>query len=111
MQYFTSNPQNSKTISAIKRQVYLTGKSSYVATVMASTTTGNLRPLSEEQATANQMQWGLGFSLIVETGVDIQEGDKLTIAGVEYTVRGVVNHDRGGFTAYKRALLLKGQGA
>jgi hypothetical protein len=106
MQFFTG--QNS--ITGIKRQVYLLGKSSYVLAA-TSTATGYLRPLNEEQAAANGVQYGLGFSLIVECSVDIQEGDKFTIGSDNYTVRGVVNHNRGGLTAYKRCLLLKGQGA
>lgn len=102
MQYFTQN----NTISAIKRQTY-TGDKSVYSTVGSGT--GYLRPLSEEQASANGIQYGLGFSLIVETDVDIQEADKVTVDSVEYTVRGVVNHDRGEITAYKRCLLLKGE--
>ena len=99
-----------KTVASIKRQTY-TGtppKSSYSS---VGTTTCYLRPLGEEQAANNGMQYGLGFSAIFETNVDVQEGDKITISEVEYTVRGVVNHDRGFNTQYKRALLLKGEKA
>lgn len=104
MIYFTKN----NTINAIKRQTYTGGKSSYATT---SSTTGYLRPLSEEQAAANQMQWGQAFSLIVETRVDIQETDRVIVDLVEYTVKGVVNHNRGGITAYKKALLALPQAA
>ncbi len=104
MLYFTNN----NTISAIKRQVYLSGKSSYVSVAAAN---GYLRPLSEEQAAANGFQYGNGFSLIVEVVTDIREGDKVTVDGTEYTVRGVVNHNRGGITAYKRCLMLRPQTA
>lgn len=101
MLFFTSQ----KTISAIKRQVYTANKSTYTST--GATATGYLRPLNEEQSSANGVQYGLGFSLILETDVDILQGDRLTIDSVDYTVRGVVNHDRGGIVAYKRAILLK----
>lgn len=95
---------NQKTISAIKRQTYVGNKSSYSS---VGTATGYLRPLTEEQASANGVQFGLGFSLIVETDVDIQEADKVVIDSIEFTVRGVANHDRGGYPKYKRCLLLK----
>lgn len=68
-----------------------------------------LRPLNEEQSASNGVQFGTGFNIIVECEIDIREGDKLTIDGVEYTLRGIVNHDRGGYTRYKRALALKGE--
>ncbi len=95
---------NQKTISAINRQTYAGGKSSY-ATVGSAT--GYLRPLTEEQASTNGVQFGLGFSLITETDVDIREQDKVVIDSVEYTVRGTVLHDRGGATRYRRCLLTK----
>jgi len=102
MQTFTSQ----KTITAIKRQTYASGKSSFAS---VGTATGYLRPLNEEQASVNGVQFGVGFNLIVEIDVDIREGDKVVIDSVEYTLRGVVNHDRGGLTKYKRALMVKGE--
>lgn len=102
MRYFTGQ----KTISAIKRQTYTGDKSSFAS---VGTATGYLRPLTEEQSSTNGLQYGNGFSLIVETSVDIQEMDKVTIDSVDYLVRGVVNHDRGGILAYKRAVLTKPQ--
>lgn len=104
MLYFTTN----NTISAIKRQSYTGGKSSYSS---VGSGTGYLRPLSEEQAQANQMQWGQAFSLIVECAVDIREGDRVVVDSVEYAVKGVANHNRGGLTAYKKCLLTLPQGA
>ena len=95
---------NQKVISAIKRQTYVGQKSTFAS---VGTATGYLRPLSEEASAANGVQFGYGFNLIFETDVDIRENDKVTIEGVEYTVKGVVNHDRGNLTAYKRALLTK----
>jgi hypothetical protein len=102
MQTFTTQ----KTISAINRQVYVGDKSSYSS---VGTATCYLRPLNEEQSASNGVQFGLGFSIIVECDVDIREGDKVTIDAVDYTIRGVVNHDRGIRTSYKKALALKGE--
>ncbi len=96
---------NEKQITKVERLAY-TGTLAAMTTT-AVTATGYLRPLSEEASSNNGIQYGYGFSLILECEVDIQEGDRLTIAGTVYTVRGVVNHDRGGATAYKRCLLLK----
>jgi hypothetical protein len=97
-----------KSISAITRQTYSgsPSKSSYAS---VGTATCYLRPLTEEQASMNGMQFGTGFTAIFETSVDVREGDKLTIDTVVYTVRGVVNHDRGVNTAYKRCLLMKAE--
>lgn len=95
-----------KIITAIKRQVYTGNKSVYS---VVGTGTCYLRPLSEEQASLNGFQYGTGFSAIFETSTDIREADKITIDSVEYTVRGVVNHDRGHNTSYKRALLSKAE--
>jgi len=93
-----------KTITAIKRQVYTGNKSAFVT---VGTATAYLRPLNEQQSAENGVQFGLGFSLIFECDVDIRQADKVTIESVEYTVAGVVNHDRGNLTRYKRAVLLK----
>lgn len=93
---------NQKTISSILRQTYTGGKSSFSSVGSA---TGFLRPLTEEQASNNGIQWGRGFSLIVETSVDIREGDKVVIDSVEYTVKGMVNYSYGQPTDYKRCLL------
>lgn len=99
-----------KSISAISRQTYSgsPSKSSYAS---VGTATCYLRPLTEEQASMNGMQYGTSFSAIFETSVDIREGDKITISSVIYTVRGVVNHDRGLNTSYKRCLLMKAENA
>lgn len=97
-----------KSISAITRQTYTGNKSAYVS---VGTSTCYLRPLTEEQSSMNGMQFGTGFSAIFETTVDIREADKITIAGAVYNVRGVVNHDRGLNTSYKRCLLTKAENA
>ena len=102
MKFFTGQ----KSITAILRQTYTGDKSAYAS---VGTATGYLRPLTEEQSSVNGLQYGNGFSLIVETSVDIREQDKVTIDSVTYLIRGVVNHDRGGLLAYKRAILTKPQ--
>jgi hypothetical protein len=66
-----------------------------------------LRPMNEEQSAQNGVQFGLGFMVIVECDVDIRQGDIMVIEGIEYTIRGVVNHDRGHLTRYKRASVTK----
>lgn len=102
MNYF-----NNKTVTAIKRQVYTGNKSVY--TSLGVTFGAYLRPLSEEATASNGLQYGYGFNLITNTSVDIREGDRITIDSIDYTVRGVVSHDRGGMLAYKRALITKPQ--
>lgn len=99
MKYFTDNC----TISSIKRQVYTGSKSTPTET--GTTGTGYLRPLNEEQAALNGVQYGQAFSLIIECDVDIQESDIITVDTVIYTVVGMANHNRGGYTAYKKCLL------
>ena len=99
-----------KIVSAITRQTY-TGTPSKSSYASVGTATCYLRPLTEEQASMNGIQYGTGFSAIFETSVDIREADKITIDSIVYTVRGVVNHDRGSNTPYKRALLTKAENA
>lgn len=98
-----------KAISTITRQTYsgTPSKSSY--STVASNANCYLRPLGEDQASLNGFQYGTAFSAIFETSVDIREADKITISSVVYTVHGVVNHDRGFRTKYKRALLVKAE--
>ena len=68
-----------------------------------------LRPMDEQASSVNGFQFGFGFSVIVETNVDLRIGDVLTISSVDYTVRGMVNHNRGGLTAYKKCLVVKAE--
>ena len=98
MLFFT----NQNTIT-VKRQVY-TGNKSTLTTV-SGTFKGYLKPLSEEQAQINGLQYGQGYALITEVDSTIAVGDELTINSTVYKVRGMANHNRGGFTAYKRYLL------
>jgi len=95
---------NQKSLT-IKRQVYTGDKSTYTA--VSGNFSGYLRPMTEEQSAVNGVQFGLGFMLITEIDVDIRQGDRVTIDSVGYTIRGVVNHDRGGVTKYKRAVMTK----
>lgn len=92
-----------QTISAISRQVYTGNKSTFTS---VGTGTGYLRPLSEEKSAVNGMQFGNGFQLITEVSLDIRIGDKLTINSVDYTVRGMANHNRGiSLLQYKKYIL------
>jgi hypothetical protein len=97
---------NQNAITAIKRQVYTGNKSTFTS---VGTATGYLRPLTEEQSSLNGIQFGQGYQLVTEVGVDIRTGDKLTINSIDYTVRGVADHSRGGtmfsLTAHKKYLL------
>lgn len=81
----------------------------YGTTTGVSAVTGYLRPLGEEASSMNGIQYGYGFNLIVETAIDIKEGDQVVIDSVTYNVRGVVNHDRGTATQYKRCLMTKSE--
>ena len=103
MQTFTSHNQ----VSSIKRLIYSGSPSLGTLTDTGNACTGYLRPLSEEQAAVNGLQWGIGYTLIVEVGIDIQVGDQLTIDGAIYTVRGRADHTRGFRAAYIKLLLVK----
>lgn len=102
MNYF-----NTKTVTALKRQVYTGSKSTY--TSVGSSFNVYLRPLNEEASATNGTQYGYAFNIITPVTVDIKEGDRVTIDSIDYTVRGVVSHDRGGVLSYKRALITKPQ--
>ena len=87
----------------------------YVGGLSSSTTvtTGPkscyLRPLSEIESSNNGFQYGVAHNAIFEVGEDIQEQDKITIDSIEYTVKGVISHDRGYATGYIKALIIKPQ--
>lgn len=98
-----------KSISSIDRLTYTGSKSEFSS--VAKNVTCYLRPLTEEQASMNGFQYGTGFSAIFEVSIDVREGDRVTIEGEVYTVRGVVNHNRGINTQYKRALLMNAENA
>ena len=104
MRVFTQQQQ----VSAVKRLTYSGSPSKGVlGTVSSFTPTCYLRPLSEEASAQNSLQWGTGFTIITEIGIDIRVGDILTIGGVDYTVRGMAVHNRGGNTAYQKYLATK----
>lgn len=98
MRYFTKQ----RSITAIKRLAYTGSKAT---TSSVGTAEGYLRPLTADESSLNGVQFGQGYQLIVETSVDIRPQDRVTIDSVDYLVRGVANHDRGGFTAYKACLV------
>lgn len=98
---------NETTISDISRLVYSGTPSTGTLTTVYQNLTGYLRPLSEELAAINGVQWGQGFTLITETDSPILVGDVLTINSETYTVRGLANHNRGKGTAYFKYLLVK----
>lgn len=100
MLYFTK--QN--IITLLQRPTYTSGKSAFAT--ISGNYSGYLRPLSEEISAVNGIQWGQGFQLITESGVDIRTGDRVTISSTVYTIRGAADHNRGGFTAYKKFLLV-----
>lgn len=103
MRYFTKE----KIVTTVQRLSYSGGKGTY--STVATALNGYLRPLDESASAINGMQWGNGFNLITELGVNIQVGDLVTIASVVYTVRGMAIHDRGGYTSYNKYLMTRGQ--
>lgn len=103
MKFFTQE----KIIQSVKRLVYAGSPSVGTLTEVYTDLNGYLRPLSEEQAGINQVQWGLGFQLITEVGVDIRVADTVTIKDVVYTVRARADHDRGNYTSYQKYLLVR----
>ena len=104
MLYFTGQ----KTVSAINRiSGYVAGLSS--GTTITTVTSCYLRPLSEVESTQNGYQYGIAFNAIFESNADVREQDKITIEGVQYTVKGVALHDRGMNTQYLKALIVKPQ--
>lgn len=100
---------NQHTISQVKRLTYSGTPSKGVMSVVLNNLTGYLRPLSEEQSAINGMQWGQGYTLIMETTSGVLVGDVITISSIDYTVRGLADHNRGGATAYFKYLLVKVQ--
>lgn len=93
---------NEKTISQVTRLSYVGNKGT--RSVVMNNIGCYLRPLSEEQAAVNGMQWGQGYTIITEIASGIQVGDVVTISSQDYTIRGLAVHDRGGITAYNKYL-------
>lgn len=91
------------TISAINRQTYTGNKSAYTT---VGSGMGYLRPMTETQSSVNALQFGMGNTLFVENDTDIRETDKVTVDGVEYTVRGVSTHPIGA-VPYKKCILIR----
>lgn len=105
MRTFTSQ----HSITSIARLTYSGTPSKGTRAATGTTATGYLRPLSEDQSAQNGMQWGVGFTLITEVGIDIKVGDVLTIDALTYTVRGFADHNRGGTPRHAKYLLVKGE--
>lgn len=101
---------NQQSVTAIKRLVYSgTPSKGVLTTVAGATANGYLRPLSEESSAQSGLQWGTGFTLITEVGVDIRVGDVITIASQLYTVRGRADHTRGMRAQYQKYIIVKPQ--
>ena len=95
------------TISDISRMTYTAGSTRGVYASVSGTTTGCLTPLSEESAAANGIQYGYGFKLIMEVNQDVREGDRITVNGTIYNVRGIAKFTHGANTQYLRVVLTK----
>lgn len=96
-------------VTAVKRQVYTGSKSTYTV-VSGLTFSAYLRPLSEELSAVNGIQWGQGFQMITEVGIDVRVGDRVTVSAIDYTIRGMAIHKRGSasrITDYQKFVLVK----
>lgn len=92
----------------IRRQTFVGNKSSYsdLATVNAY-----VRPLSEEEASVNGLQFGKGQFVMVDDTTDIQEGDEVVFNGIKHAVAGVANHNRGiSIPKFKQVIMTEPQG-
>lgn len=91
-------------IEIITRLTYPTGETKNATWLEVNNNVPcHLRTMSEQQAQVNSYQWGRAFTLQLADTVDIQTGDKVTIAGVSYNVRGVGSF--GGSFPYKKVIL------
>jgi len=84
-----------KTITAVKKQVYTGNKSTFV-TSTGLTASCYLEPLSAEMAAQSGLQWGKSFKVFIDTGINIDDGDLITIASTDYTVKGRLDYDQTG---------------
>lgn len=102
--YFT----NEHALTLVQRQVY-SGSPSKSALTTVSGATGSIymRTLNEEQAALNGLQWGQAFSGVIDTSIDVQTGDRITVDAVVYLVKGVLTNDRGRLLDFKKILLTK----
>ena len=97
---------NQHSLTLVERQVYTSGKSTYT-TVSGLTGAIYLRTLNEELSALNGIQWGQAFSGVVDSALDIRTGDRLTIDGALYLVKGLANNNRGTALDFKKLLLTK----
>jgi hypothetical protein len=98
---------NQKSLTKVERQVYTSGKSTFTDVGIASTV--YLRTMNDEQTALNGLQFGQGFICICDVTLDIRFGDRVTIEGATYVVKGVAKHDRGSYCDYMRLMLTKPQ--
>jgi hypothetical protein len=87
-----------------KRLTIVSGKSSYATLGSGS---GFFRTMSDEMAMLNSLQAGQGFTLNVDSDIDILPTDRVTISGTDYDVKAVGTHELRGLS-YKKAILTKG---
>ena len=93
----------------ISRQVYVANKSSYAN--IASSVGAYVRPLNEEEATINGLQYGLAFFAMVDDVADVQEADIILFDGDDYVVKGVARHNRGiSLPPFKQITMTRKQG-
>lgn len=103
---------NQYTISAVNRMVYSGSPSKGTMIDQSLTYPCYLRPLSEEEASLNAMQWGTAFIALLDIDAGILKADILTIDGADYTVRGVSTfapQNSRRQTSYMKLLIVKVQ--
>lgn len=105
MQTFTNQHQ----ITAINRLTYSGTPKVGTRAATGKTYSGYIRPLSVNDAAINNLQWGTGYTLIVEIGTDILPGDQVVIDSITYTVRGRSDFARNNRTSYLKFLVVKGE--
>ncbi len=102
--YFT----NEHALTLVERQVYSGSPSkSAFATVNGASGAIYMRVLNEEQAAINGIQWGQAHSGVMDTSIDVQIGDRITVDSVKYIVKGVANNIKGRPLDYKKVILTK----
>lgn len=73
--YFTTK----RLLQSDKKSLYIDNSSGY----------GHLKQLDERTSQLNNLQYGEGYSLMVEGDIDIIVTDRVTIDSVDYEVKGV----------------------
>ncbi len=92
--YFT----NEHALTLVERQVYAgSPPKSAFTTVTGASGAIYMRVLNEEQA----------HSGVMDTSIDVQIGDRITVDSVKYIVKGVANNIKGRPLDYKKVILTK----